>query len=165
MSSNNNYYYCKNANAVWGSYKNERACIQCCYYDPTGPTGPGGPTGTTGAGGEIGPTGPQIILQPFANTNIGSQTIPNLGNVNFSGGTTIGIPFNGTDTYSITQAGAYVQHCILNISAESLPDNIFVVLLKEDTETEAETAPSSNSGTSGQISVVCVGIYSVGDTI
>jgi hypothetical protein len=91
--------------------------------------------------------------------------VPNLGNVNFLGGTTIGILFNGTDTYTITQAGVYVLHCILNISAESLPDNTFVVLLNEGTGTEAETAPSSNSGTSGQISVVRVGIYSVGDTI
>lgn len=82
-------------------YDNKCGCNRCiCSSEPPGP-----------------------ILQPFVKANLDAQKIASGANVIFSTSpietTVIGIPFNGTDTFTILQPGLYYLNCTLNFAPET----------------------------------------------
>lgn len=73
---------------------------------------------------------------------------------------TSGVTFNGTDTFTITREGLYYLDVTLNIVSTTANSTFGISINGGDI-----VAPSSNASTTGQISVIRVGNYSVNDTI
>ncbi len=127
----------------------------------TGATGATGLAGVTGSTGVTGATGPSIILQAFANLNIAGQEVPAGGLVDINGaGVVEGLNFNGTDTFSIITPGLYYLGCTLNFAAGTTADSVFQVNINGTL-----VAPAANASTGGQMSVISVQMYNVGDLV
>lgn len=131
--------------------------------------GPEGPQGIAGPTGPEGPPGPSVILQPYVNSNIGTnlfntQPIPVDGTVNFGNGASMtinGIDFNGTDTFTIRTTGIYYLSCTLSFEAGTPAGSTFGISISN----APLLAPSSNTGSAGQITVHRVGTYLAGQTV
>lgn len=71
-----------------------------------------------------------------------------------------GIGYNDVDTFTITNPGLYYLACTLSFEPGSSVGTSFVIL-----RNGLPAAPACNTDSVGQISVIRIGFYDVGDTI
>lgn len=142
-----------------------------------GEQGPQGLQGEQGLQGIQGPQGPQgiqgepgseIILQPYANSNIiGLQDIPHGGAVTFpllsqiGDYYTNGVEYDGIDTFTIVKSGIYSLTCILSLAHSNSQNNTFYIELNN----VSPVAGTANLGTEGQIVLTRVGFFAEDTTI
>ena len=118
----------------------------------TGPQGPAGPQGATGPQGEVGPVGPQgpqgepgVLASAYVDaSNSTAQTIAAGDDMTFTTATPIdGITFNGTTTFTVTDAGVYLV--IFRVSASGT-SRLSVITNGTDTPSSTFESTTDNAG-------------------
>ncbi|SEA64298.1 hypothetical protein SAMN03159332_2070, partial [Paenibacillus sp. 276b] len=128
----------------------------------TGATGATGATGSTGVTGATGAT--PTFVDSYFNGNIQPQTIASGSNIlNITPNQFTALTYNAaTSVFTIQNAGLYNISVVLNLAAATLPGATIGLSLNNST---AYLAAAVTTATSGQLVLVQVESFAVGDTI